>query len=495
MIGTGPWEPWLTDLERACEADDVARLLSVLEALWRFSFHDQRALDHERWDRLFALLVRLLRHGDARVRDLAYHYARIAMGAEYGPPYEEHTAQDRAQLVARRTAQLLPSLAPLMSSGAMSLLRCTDDLVHVEGLAELGPQEIVKEWIASLAGDSPRALAARIAYLDGREPLEPAIRSDQASLLAYLDDDDDMVRAYAARALGNRYCGDAAELVPPLPPLPEVVATLTAKEIERPGIAGPFFSNWYDFAIDDFATRAEVEVEEWICTILAKRKQPEPETLPCSNGIDFFAHEIFGGRADYVRKLLDLGHDELAVQAATEVDERIDDMEPLLVELGDRADSEVCRLAAWHLASNYRRLHVAGEQRGFVGKRTLDESAELFVSLMPLPDGGSYAYSAVVYPRREETFDEAEAAACLDALLPASMRGELLPFGIPGDGDEPGLYVYGRSANARYACGALVQFRGDLDAKRWDRIRILWHGPPGAWRPERPPREGPPSSL
>ena len=34
---------------------------------------------------------------------------------------------------------------------------------------------------------------------------------------------------------------------------------LTAKEIERPGIAGPFFSNWYgDFADDEFGEHAGV---------------------------------------------------------------------------------------------------------------------------------------------------------------------------------------------------------------------------------------------
>ena len=68
---------------------------------------------------------------------------------------------------------------------------------------------------------------------------------------------------------------------------------LTAKELESPGIAGPFFSNWYDFGMQDFAERAGVEVAEWFCTILAHRKHPESDTLPCSNGIDFFAHEIF----------------------------------------------------------------------------------------------------------------------------------------------------------------------------------------------------------
>lgn len=481
-MSADPWEPWLTELEGACDAGEGGRLRAMLEDLWRFPFHEEREREPERWDRLFAVLMRLLGHDDARVHDLAYHHARIAMGLQRGPGWGKQTAEDRARLVARRTAELLPALAPLVRGGAMSLLRCTDDLVHVEDLADLEPQKIYREWIASFEDDPALALAARIAYLDGRGPWESA----GESLLGCLDHADDMVRAYAARALGQRYLNDAAKLTPPLR---EVVAMLTQKELERPGVAGPFFSNWYaDAGIQEFERLGGVKIEEWFCTILANRKAAEPDTLPCSNGIDFFAHEVFGGRPGYVRRLLDMGHEELAVQAATEFDERIDGMEPLLVELADREDAEVCRLAAWYLAYDYRFLHPAGERRGFVGKRTLDGgNADLFINLFPRPDGGSYAYSAVLYPPLGETFDAAAAAASLELVLPESMRGELLPYGIPGDDGKPGLYIYGRSANARYRCGALVELRGDVAAQRWERLRILWHGPPGAWRPEIPP--------
>jgi hypothetical protein len=64
------------------------------------------------------------------------------------------------------------------------------------------------------------------------------------------------------------------------------------------------------------------------------------------------------------------------------------------------------------------------------------------------------------------------------------MRGDLLPYGLPGDGGEPGLYIREQSASARYACGALVEFRGDVDIQRWSSIRVIWHGTAGAWRPE-----------
>ncbi|GAB3036226.1 hypothetical protein [Mycobacterium bourgelatii] len=472
------WEPWLSELEAASAACDDARLAAALDDLWRFPFHEQRARRHDCWDRLFVVLVRGLGSEVARVRDLCDHYARIVMGAEYGPPYDDTIQEQRSAYVERRTAQLLPALTPLVRSGEKSLLRTIDDQVHVEDLADCAPQRVVEEFIAAVAAGSPLELAARIAYLDGRAAWE----RPGESLVGCLDHADDMVRAYAARALGKRYC-DAREVLSP--PLPEFASRLTAKEIERPGIAGPFFSNWYGFGMQDFADRAEVQVEDWLCTILAQRKHPEPDTLPCSNGIDFFAHEIFGGRPGYVRRLLDMGHRELAVEAATEIDYEVDDMEPILVELGNSAEAEICRRACWHLAYHYRRLHTEGEARGFVARRTLARGVDLFINFVQPPEGQRYAYAATIFAPHGEAFDKATAAALLDTVLPPSLRGDLVPFGAPGDGGVPGLYSFdGQSANARYACGALALFRGDAGAQRWTSIRIIWHGTPGAWRPE-----------
>src|SRR5579864_3662822 len=83
-MSADPWEPWLAELEGACNAGDGGRVRAVLEDLWRFPFHEEREREPERWDRLFAVLMRLLGHDDARVRGLAYHYARIAMELQRG---------------------------------------------------------------------------------------------------------------------------------------------------------------------------------------------------------------------------------------------------------------------------------------------------------------------------------------------------------------------------------------------------------------------------
>ena len=77
-----PWQSWIGELEEASAAEDDPRLRSVLEDLWRLPFHAERARRPEQWDRLFALLLGALAKPDPRIRDLAYHYLRIAMGSQ-----------------------------------------------------------------------------------------------------------------------------------------------------------------------------------------------------------------------------------------------------------------------------------------------------------------------------------------------------------------------------------------------------------------------------
>ncbi|OBI72314.1 hypothetical protein A9X01_08445 [Mycobacterium asiaticum] len=44
------WEPWLSEIEAASAAGDDVRLAAVLDDLWRFPFHEQRARRHDCWD-------------------------------------------------------------------------------------------------------------------------------------------------------------------------------------------------------------------------------------------------------------------------------------------------------------------------------------------------------------------------------------------------------------------------------------------------------------
>src|SRR5947209_4246319 len=95
-IDRDPWLPWFSELEDACAANDRPRIRAVLEDLWRFDFHEQRNREHARWDWLFKHLLDLMRSDDADLRRSGDHYAFRLAELEYGPPYDEHTREDRA---------------------------------------------------------------------------------------------------------------------------------------------------------------------------------------------------------------------------------------------------------------------------------------------------------------------------------------------------------------------------------------------------------------
>jgi hypothetical protein len=182
---------------------------------------------------------------------------------------------------------------------------------------------------------------------------------------------------------------------------------------------------------------------------------------------------------------------------------RLSTTAPILMDLGASANREVCRMASWHLAYHYRRLHPDGAKRGFV-RQVQFASADLFLNLIGETERSKYPYAAVLYPRDGASFDDAEARRCLDAVLPASVRGELVSYGMPGDGGAPGVYLFRNTAKSRYSSGALVSFRfhdeappiarrgagrrradpKDLAGQRWEHVTIIWHGAPDAWNPE-----------
>ena len=97
--------------------------------------------------------------------------------------------------------------------------------------------------------------------------------------------------------------------------------------------------------------------------------------------------------------------------------------------------------------------------------------------------GETDAYSAAIHPPAGTRFTADAANAALDAGAAPAVRGRRVRLGMPGD-DAPGPYVVGNRALTRYGNGALVSLHGDPAAESWESIQIIWHGPPGAWRPE-----------
>ena len=464
------WEPWLSTLETAARIDDREAASSILKDLWRFGFHERRARDAERWDRLFVVLAWLLESPDAGLRSSAEHYVFVVIGNELGPRYDTHTREDRQRRIVHRTEALLRIFERLADTGRAATARFVHALAHVEGLADMAPQPEVLTWIEHAADSDARRTLARFEYVGCRTPWPDA----RAPTLAALDHADAAVRVAAAGVIGRYYDeGLAAE-----PPFASIVALITTKDLERSGVAGGLFSTWYTgMRADDFAREGCVNLEEWLFTLLAAPR-------PSSGSIEFYAHEIFASRPQAIRRLLAMGKDALALEAAVDIAGPVEGMEPVLLALGaEDADDAICSSASHHLARHYRRLHPDGQRRGFVRRHEITGVGELFLVSGRNLDRSLPAV-AVLWADAAPRFDDATARAHLDVLLPPNLRGSVLTYGMPGDGASPGEYARGNTAALRYSGGAHVVLSGDSSSRRWTKIDVQWFGAPRGWDPE-----------
>lgn len=470
------------ELERTYVAKDWRKIQRLLTDLWQIEFHKHRGKCASSWEKLFQTLLALTQSEDEGITDSAYHYLFIVLQLEYGPPYEDRDQgrEQRRIHYKQRIEQCLPTLRINIQKKPPIIFRLMDNIVHTEQLCDAGPLPGIIQWLEDLKknGDlsSDAFQIVEMAYVFSRMPWDEA----KQKLFPLLDHPVNLVRAYAARTLGEFYSSGGDHLNPSLK---EIISDITSKEIERPGIAGPLLNAYYDFEVDLFEKQSGLKIEDWFLEILSKRKAPEPDTLPCSNGIDFFAHELFGGRSDYIRKLLDLGYKELALDAATEVNERIDDLLPLLIELGNDEDPEICRRACRHLAHYYQYLHSHGEKMGFIKKILLGKEAELYVNYYLFENEKKYPYSGILYPNGKSFFRDEEAWKYINKIMPSDIRDEQIPHPASVQ-RKPEPYILGNGVSYAYA-RAIVSLKGDATQKQWRQIEFIWRGTRGAWSPEK----------
>lgn len=118
---------------------------------------------------------------------------------------------------------------------------------------------------------------------------------------------------------------------------------------------------------------------------------------------------------------------DIALAAATEENEPVKGLKPILIELGGSEDVEIVRRASWTLAYCYRHLHPNGEKHGFVQRHCMNPDYDLFLLLSDNQQPG-IPYAVVLYPvppRRHWSKEEAE--TIVDQVFPPAARGEASP--------------------------------------------------------------------
>eukprot|EP01036_Dinobryon_divergens_P049185 gene49185-65922_t len=249
------------------------------------------------WEEHYRALVPWLVHDNAEIRSCAVERLLTAVlwAEPSAVPYKE-----------REDANAVTRLAWLIGEVEKAHTGHADVIpIFVRRLGITGDSEPFRtpsrEWLANLLA-TPRT-GVRPDIVEGAllllEPNDEDWSRQAKRWMALLDHPSDHLRACAARCLGGICDDDSVD-----PTEAELLAIITAKELVRPGVAGPYWSNNVLYPDGDSHTL-------WMLDLLERRQGVAPPDMPF-NDIDFYLHELCSHSPALVRRMMAGGFDELA---------------------------------------------------------------------------------------------------------------------------------------------------------------------------------------
>jgi hypothetical protein len=400
------------------------------------------------WDDYYARIAPYLASADASIRDSAIE--RICMAVFRAEPMSARRSKDEYSIARlpwlRRVLESASTHYPDVRHAFPLQMRYHGD--DEPFIAPLGAW--LREWLAAAADPRLRELIRGALILQGPHAVAAA-----QEWITLLDDESDYVRACAAKRLGD-WCDETTT-----PTATSLFDLVGAKDIQRPGVAGPFWSG------HEYKHCGNPVQSEWMLDILAKRRTSEPANLPF-NGIDFHLHELCDSSPDSVELMLRLGHKALALETALEQLAVVSGMQPILVRFGDDADENVSVRAVRQLAMYYGILHTRTAE--FHVTRSLDWDTRAIAFKLKQGDDPHSRVFNVLYPREESSFTNDDAWSLIDRIVDPTRRGALLPHPLASDG-TPAPYRLGSQLLFRFD-RARIELQGDPDAKLWKRLEI-----------------------
>ena len=419
----------------------------------------------EDWPGWYAGIAELLGHDEANIRAAAVERLTMAaLWAEHFLP-QSSSRTDEARLA---RAAWLTEVLDRASSRHPDVTRFFLNELRHKGDEKPFPQVLVP-WLRGLLDRTPAGLSrdrveGAIVLIGGIEPWQGS------PLPPMIDHQSDHVRACVAHVLGRTGYGQDEDGSFD----DRLITELTASELARPGIAGPYWSAT-GLTRSDF-DGSSFDPVDWMLGIVERRSGPEPKDLPF-NGIDFYIHELAAGNPEAIGRLIDAGRPDLVIMAATEIRDAVPAMTPLLRKLADHPDPGVAVPVQIHLARYYGILHPRADPNRIRPLPDWREGVEVFV--IRHGESGRYSDQAVIFSDDGTVLDDAAARAVVDEALPPAVRGELArnPMDMPDA--EPAPYQLGRDQLRSYASGANVTLIGALGGPGWRRIEIS----PGCLKP------------
>lgn len=296
-------------------------------------------------DSYYPNMARWLRYERADVRSAALERLTTAvLWSEFGSSPSETALADRAR---KRLAWLLDEVNSAHEHYHDIIPTFLQGLRHQLTGEPFGTLLIA--WLDALAGKLPERVDAGL--IQGTRLLvEDHWRDRSAHLtewLALLDHPSDYLRGCAAYSLGNF---SDEETIPDRAALFDIIG---AKERERPGIAGPFWTPQYSGGSDLDQEQTE-KTTAWMLDLLEQRKgTPPPLPDMPFNDIAFYLHEMCSHSPQHMWRMLHGGHTALALLTATEMNERVDGVQSVLEALARHSDHEIAIRARNHLSAHY----------------------------------------------------------------------------------------------------------------------------------------------
>ncbi|MEM9216243.1 MAG: hypothetical protein AAGD25_18095 [Cyanobacteria bacterium P01_F01_bin.150] len=422
------------------------------------------------WDQIFTTFIELLDHKDVRISDRAID--RLISAVEQEASQHSNDKEYLPKSTDERFREVLEAIAHLIRKTPRSLEQFCQ---KVQFLAKEEPyKQCVLNWLSQLINqledieedaninssnpEVPVTLTpsnnADAASADNSPSKQPTTLTPEAvlsariflgaydsswqafgpELLNLLDHQDLLIRACAAHQIGQ-FCRQAIQnQFSPIQypfteedyrrnqqaiagmPSYEIFFDLTkSKEIERPGIAGAFWDATTSYPGFDW--------KNWLLDILEQSPNPEPYLpyFPCNLAFD--AHEKFDQDVDAIQRLIKMGRTDIAISAATEAAEKVDELQPLLMELGYKEDSLTIRLASWHLAYYYHVAHPNGIEQGYVEWINDLADIDLFL-LFSVERDRPTPYAAVIYGKDSNgPLPYKTAQRWVNQIFPKAVRG------------------------------------------------------------------------
>jgi hypothetical protein len=310
-------------------------------ALRELPLHD---MSDAAWEAYYPAMVPWLTHNNAEIRDCAVERLSMAvMRAEYSSGRKDAKQSVPA---AERLAWLLAHVERAHEEHVAVLPR------FLRGLRYHGDHEPFQTpllaWLETIA--ERRVAGVDAGLVQGTQIILERVTYDDlpkhmTRWIALLDHPSDYVRGCASTQLGE-YCDEES-----VPTADELFDLIGAKEVVRPGIAGPFWSP-QSFLIDAVTRQ---RVTGWMLDLLEQRRGAVPaiDDMP-ANDIEFHLHELCSLSPDLMWRMIRGGHMELALMTATEMLERIEGVEPVLERLAADANLSIAGGAKRHLQAFYR---------------------------------------------------------------------------------------------------------------------------------------------